>query len=464
MGQVRADRRSSRSGPSRVSSSRGPRPGPVDEGKDQVKTRRSGIGRSLRRLEWIGAGAALFVFSGAIFPLMVSGADGMLDPSERGRLRLLNLLAYAVILGLLALRPVAFIRALTRNLPMLALVALTFASTFWSISQSVTMRRAIGLLLSMALAYLLATRFTPRQQIQLIGTVLGVATGLSLLAAGAMPGKAFLPGESELRGVFIHKNVLGWIASFCVLIGIVAQSDASRRMRVGGRVLIVTGLAATLASGSATGLLSVVTAFVTVATVRTLARKRGAARLFAKMVILLASIAALSALIIGLIPLLEFLGKDATLTGRVPLWELVVPEIERRPVLGHGYGAFWSEASPAAWRIWEAEGWQAPHAHEGYLDLLLGIGVVGLALFAVVAWLAIARGVHLCSVAPDEGWAWCVAAVVGALVMNLSESTILMQNDILWVLFSTAALTISMRHAELVQPLPRHVRLAHAAV
>ncbi|MGO7785777.1 O-antigen ligase family protein, partial [Rhizobium ruizarguesonis] len=73
---------------------------------------------------------------------------------------------------------------------------------------------------------------------------------------------------------------------------------------------------------------------------------------------------------------LEALGKDATLTGRVPLWELVDLEISDRWMFGYGYQAFWTVANPEATRIWLKIGWASPHAHNGYRDILLSFGII----------------------------------------------------------------------------------------
>lgn len=425
----------------------------------------------MRGLEWFTVGAGLVLFSGAIFPLLIGASDGVLDPTEKGLgeseralLRMLNLPVYALTLMLLARRPIALLRALRRNVPMLALLLLPMASVLWTISQSITLRRAIALMLSMGLAYLLAIRFTPRQQIQLLSAVLGGATVLSLLAAGVMPGLAFMPGDGGLRGIFMHKNVLGWVASVTVMLGLAARLDAGRAMRRSGLALIVTGSLGALLSTSATAMITAVTAVFVFLAVRMVTRRRGAARLAAKLLLLSSVTLILSALVLGLLPLLELLGKDATLTGRVPLWELARAEIAGHPLLGHGYGVFWSEANPAAWLIWEKLGWQAPHAHNGYLDLLLGTGAAGLALFVLVTIRGMQQGTELCTAEPRAGWIWCILVIGTSLAMNLTESTFLMQNDLMWTLFSAATITLSCRHAELRRSVPRHARLAHAAV
>lgn len=425
---------------------------------------RPALERSLRRIEWITAAVAVFLYSGAVFPLLLEGNDGMLDDAERARLRLLFLPIYALTLALIALRPAQLAATVSQNLPMMMLLVLAILSVTWSVSQTIAMRRVFALIMSTAFAYLLATRFTPRQQVVLLGGVLSLTTCLSLLAPIGLPALAHMPGSGELRGIFIHKNVLGWTAGFTFLLGLAARSDSLPAMRRASWALLPLGLAGTVLSGSATGLVSTVVAIVVVTATLWAQRRRGPARLAANLLLLVAGLLALVSLTFVLLPLLEFLGKDATLTGRVPLWHLVDAQIARRPLLGFGYGTFWSEASPEAWKIWAELRWQAPHAHNGYRDVLLGTGIVGLTLFALVSARALRQATELCTLAPEDGWIWCFSVIVASLVMNMAESTILMQNDLLWILFATSALSLSLNHAAIRAPEPHHLLVARAAV
>jgi O-antigen ligase len=79
------------------------------------------------------------------------------------------------------------------------------------------------------------------------------------------------------------------------------------------------------------------------------------------------------------------IGKDPTLTGRTELWAYVNYYISERPVLGWGLYAFWASANPAAEEIWSEVGWTPPHAHNGLLEMLLEVGIVGTAFF-VFLW------------------------------------------------------------------------------
>jgi exopolysaccharide production protein ExoQ len=76
--------------------------------------------------------------------------------------------------------------------------------------------------------------------------------------------------------------------------------------------------------------------------------------------------------------LMALLGKDATLTGRVPLWGVVLDAAANRPVLGYGYGAFWLDWNTQVNAILKAVNWHLGGSHNGYLDMVLELGVVGL--------------------------------------------------------------------------------------
>ena len=76
--------------------------------------------------------------------------------------------------------------------------------------------------------------------------------------------------------------------------------------------------------------------------------------------------------------LTRILGRDSSLTGRMDLWSLVVEAIGRRPWLGYGYQAFWVTPGGPADGIRMRLPFTVPHAHDGFLDVWLEIGAVGL--------------------------------------------------------------------------------------
>lgn len=74
-----------------------------------------------------------------------------------------------------------------------------------------------------------------------------------------------------------------------------------------------------------------------------------------------------------------YLGKDPTLTGRTELWEVLFYVGIERPLFGHGIGLF---SRPEIMHDFSSDfGWEAKSAHSSYLDLFLGIGIIGTVCF-----------------------------------------------------------------------------------
>jgi exopolysaccharide production protein ExoQ len=126
---------------------------------------------------------------------------------------------------------------------------------------------------------------------------------------------------------------------------------------------------------------------------------------------------------------------DSTLTGRTIIWDFSESEIARRPLLGWGYKSFWLAGSDAP-SITDAPGWvkAMPNAHNGYYDMTLEMGYVGLAFlvaFLLTTLHAIGRMADR-----DPGRARLVLSLVLFIIFyNFLESLWLRAFDLLWVVF-----------------------------
>jgi exopolysaccharide production protein ExoQ len=76
-----------------------------------------------------------------------------------------------------------------------------------------------------------------------------------------------------------------------------------------------------------------------------------------------------------------------TLTGRIPLWGEVLSYISRRPLLGYGYDCFWTSKHMA--EIAGDQAWTVTAAHSSYLELALGLGLVGAILYILITIIGI---------------------------------------------------------------------------
>jgi exopolysaccharide production protein ExoQ len=124
------------------------------------------------------------------------------------------------------------------------------------------------------------------------------------------------------------------------------------------------------------------------------------------------------------------LGKNATLTGRVPLWHSLLGSIARRPLLGYGYGTFWLNTNPEMIRIWLLNPWQPPDAHDAYLELALSLGIVGASIATLLLVVVTARALSLCR-QPHARWAIYVATyLIVYIVTNVDETQIFRGGDL----------------------------------
>ena len=136
------------------------------------------------------------------------------------------------------------------------------------------------------------------------------------------------------------------------------------------------------------------------------------------------------------------LGRDSTLTGRTNIWAMALENIAERPVLGYGYNAFWNVA-PGAERINTILHWKVPHAHNGFIDLTLQLGIVGLVLYIGIYFVAIRRALNLANETQEQEAIWPLTFVTFTLLYQVTESTILAGNTIIWMVFVSAICSVT---------------------
>jgi O-antigen ligase len=149
--------------------------------------------------------------------------------------------------------------------------------------------------------------------------------------------------------------------------------------------------------------------------------------------------------------LLEALGRDATLTGRTQLWNAVLSMIWQRPWLGYGYAAFWQgwegeeSAHVLLWMMAFGGGQYYGAADNGYLQLWLDLGLVGVMLFACQFLLTFSRSIAWARRTKTVEGFWPLTFLVALLVINYGESVFLDKNSITTTLYVYAALYMAAR-------------------
>jgi exopolysaccharide production protein ExoQ len=145
---------------------------------------------------------------------------------------------------------------------------------------------------------------------------------------------------------------------------------------------------------------------------------------------------AIPALGIDMQAVFDLLGRDSTLTGRTDIWPYAITAIGDRPLFGWGYKAFWLDDGPVQQYI--TSDWLPFHAHNGFLELSLDIGLVGTSVFVVSWLLGVWRGVRLIIHVPGAIALWPVMTMVSFVLSNITEANIATYNTFPWVIFLSA--------------------------
>src|SRR5262249_8457206 len=128
---------------------------------------------------------------------------------------------------------------------------------------------------------------------------------------------------------------------------------------------------------------------------------------------------------------------DPTCTSRTWIWDFVLIEIGRKPLLGWGFESFWL-VGPDAPSIVDARAYgfvkEMPHAHNGYYDTMVQMGYVGL-VFLVIFIIA-----TLCAIArvtprnPVRAWLYLSLALL-VILTNFLETSWMHSFSLMWVAF-----------------------------
>jgi O-antigen ligase len=187
----------------------------------------------------------------------------------------------------------------------------------------------------------------------------------------------------DWRGIFGHKNEASAVMVLFVYIGIFV----ARLRSVGlGAIIIVLALPFLFFTHSKTAIAALPLAWlVSVAMAR--ARKPGTGIAVALTVLIGMNVASIGSVYIAPIRAVVDLVVDPTFTGRDQIWKFAIDHVMQRPITGYGFATFWGTEQVVYGMTGVTWANTASHAHNGYVDLALTIGIPGSLL--VTLWLVV---------------------------------------------------------------------------
>lgn len=341
-----------------------------------------------------------------------------------------------VITGIVGLLVVAAC-ATRRQIPKPALFPLIFVGTIAllaiaSLDQPrVSVESAAGLLVALAASSLLVEHVP-------IATFIhwGNRTMAGLIAvcvaAAVVPGVGITPDgptAGALRGILVHRNGLGYVV-FLGLLFMLARhyaDDYVWDIRFAAQLAFYVGVLALAGSKSA----MVIAGFVVVLWVvmrmagghDPRARPEDVARTQRMLTASgLFGLAALTIVLVNFWAFINLLGKRASLESRLEIWSGVLDALHPVKWVGYGWGNVLGDDDSAAATISSYSGYFVRSTHNGYLAVLLQVGIIGSIVGGAFLVYVLARAVGAGLRVHNGAAFWCLGVVLVLVIGDFSET------------------------------------------
>ena len=357
-----------------------------------------------------------------------------------------SILGFAIIL--LAARWKTTLRTFSKGTWLWMLTGMSFLSIVWSIAPAFTLESLRGELPQMAgFALYFSSRFKMREQMRLLAIALSIGAVASLFYSVAVPSIGRHVGDKfdgAWKGIYGQKNSFSVVMALTMLLFyVLSLSNSNKRERLLARCGLGFSIAMILMSTSLSGLLIFILMLMIMLAFRSF-RWQG------RRSILLLDLVSLG-MLCTVVPLLSSwqdivigMGKDPTLSARTVIWSGSLKTLMEKPLLGFGRGALWVEGSQRAQAIGAVahRDFVPAHAHNGYVDVLMEVGMIGFAIFLVGLLLTYGLSIRRAYKAntPEDLWPFAFLSML--LIYNMTESLFMFRTSIYWVIYMTVFLSL----------------------
>ena len=399
----------------------------------------------VRLLEKLYAVLMLFLMTRPLWQFMIVGGVDIQFLAVAG--------LYIVPLRFALNRPGHFAWVGSRDKLLLFLVFLVLVSVVWSTDPSSAAKAGLTLLGGAFFGIYLAMRFSLREQMQVMAWTLGIIAILSLIVIVASPalGTQTAAGKTVWVGLYEHKNGLGRFMTINAVLTWIMMKDSRRKWLSWG--IIILSVIMVLMTRSATSLVALIATLCLLPVYRVW-RWRNARALpgYILLGLLTGSIAIVfltNLQYAGLDWFFDALGRNLsrnTLQIRLALWDVVLEKAQERPWLGFGYGntSIYDSLDEIAL---VGSAWSPEQAHNGFLEIFLQLGLIGLAGMVCHVILGFRRGITLARLTKTNESLWVLAYLTVLLLFNLTYSVYLGQLTMPWSIYVALSLSVCFQLA-----------------
>ncbi|EPJ56253.1 MAG: hypothetical protein OFPI_00430 [Osedax symbiont Rs2] len=294
-------------------------------------------------------------------------------------------------------------KSVRNNYNWVLLIGYFLISMQWSYEPDITFRRTIAFSTLLVSAFCIVHIIEMKSLLALIGKAIFCAAIFGLVYAIIDPSNGLINSGNRtnvLIGIYGDKNAGARVYAYGLLI-LVGLGRTSTYM---DKFMLLTLTFCLIIAESATAIVMVLgglSLMLLFNFFHTNINKKNLVRMFIIIIIIV-----LTSISVGYLYdyILQLLGRDQTLTNRTIIWEMMDIYIQNEPMLGYGFGAFWS--SDAVISFVDRWGYIA-NAHSGYYEVLLHGGKVGFILLFLLIFSTL-RSLTMNYISHQHGKIFCI--------------------------------------------------------
>ncbi len=271
------------------------------------------------------------------------------------------------------------------NLWMIILYLFALLSMIWAVYPLVSFKRWIIIFGHLLMVYLVVNHEDNLRAFEhLLRRYFFIITSLSLLLVKFFKNLGFertVHGTRVWAGVMTHKNELGAACALAIIFVIWRFLKNKNWTIMFEVVVLLISFYLMTRSGSVTAiilaLLGVLLLFVVSKHDINKIKKFLALYVIVFILIMIAWPGFLNNILTSLF---SALGRETTLTGRIPMWGDLIKIGSKHFWLGSGYENFWLTSFS---QVWSKYSFRPNQAHNGYIEIFLNLGLAGFILFII---------------------------------------------------------------------------------
>jgi O-antigen ligase len=384
------------------------------------------------------------LFFNARSPVAASYTSAVTIAGSRGEDHVIIASVFSITLVLICSRVKSVISLFRRGTgrEFVVLAGLALASCLWSQLPRTSLLESLYFGISVLFAFYLYQRFNQRQVLGLLLTIGWICLVSSILLALFLPKYGISQAPLGWRGIYSHKNECAETTLFLLAGAFFAPVGGllSRLSRIAYVLLSVILILMSRSMGGCLLLAFLLAYVVVLRVVQRFPKKDGVVLV---LLLLVGGVLPLFLVAISYFKEIAYLvGKDPTLTGRTTIWTAVVVSAMKRPLLGYGYKAFWTGLQGESGSVLMSNGWSFANAHNGFLDVWLGIGALGLGVI-LYSLIKNFRNALPCILARNFYLSWCVTIVLLTAIHAMDEASLAHPNSLAWILYIVASIGLA---------------------